>query len=260
VHLLEWLPPSQESACCGLVEYAEDAIAEGVAVIRETTGVSRPFLMGHSLGGALAAIFAALHSEQLSGLVLLSTPLCLAPGTNSFRDALVAILPAWLPDTEILPGAVLSQLSAMASPRTFVWSRLVDAVASAGDPRAWAVRGQVERWALDEVRLSGRLVREIFRELYQENRLCDGTLVIRGRAVHPSGVRVPALAVANALDEIAPPASVKPFLEAIPDADTRLITYPGEAGVVLQHLALLLGRVALAQIWPEIAAWTHARA
>ncbi len=35
---------------------------------------TRPFLIGHSLGGTLAAIFAAAEPQSVSGLVLLGAP------------------------------------------------------------------------------------------------------------------------------------------------------------------------------------------
>jgi polyhydroxyalkanoate synthase len=255
VHLLEWKPPSRRGAICGLAEYAHDAISEAVAAVSEEVGSSKPFLMGHSLGGTLAAIFAALHPEDLSGLVLLSAPLCLHPGVSSFRDALVMMAPTLLSETDVVPGSFLSQLSAAASPTTFVWSRLLDAAASAADARASDLRPRIERWTLDEMPLSGKLVQEIFLWLYRENRLCRGTLAVRGRVIRPSRVQLPTLAVANAIDEVAPPASVMPFLEAMSAADTGLIEYPGEVGVVLQHLGILVGHDALARIWPQIVAW-----
>src|SRR6516162_6393036 len=42
------------------------------------------------------------------------------------------------------------------------------------------------------------------------------------------------------------------------DADTRLIEYPGETGVGLQHLAILVGRHAHAAVWPEVISWLYA--
>ncbi len=259
IFLLEWKPPSAGGDICGLAEYADDAVSEALAAVVKEVGNAKPFLMGHSLGATLAAIFAALHPEQLSGLLLLSAPLCLHAGVSPFRDALAAIPPSSLSDTGIVPGSLLSQLSAMASPTTFVWSRLWDAALSAADPRASDIRPRVEHWALDEVPLSGKLVHEILQTLYRENQLCKEILAIRGRKIGPSCIQLPTLAVANAIDEVAPPASVIPFLDAMSGADTRLIEYPGEAGVVLQHLGILVGRSAFAQIWPEIVSWirTH---
>jgi poly[(R)-3-hydroxyalkanoate] polymerase subunit PhaC len=35
----------------------------------------------------------------------------------------------------------------------------------------------------------------------------------------------------------------------------RIIEYPGEVGVCLQHLGILVGRQAHAAVWPEIISW-----
>jgi polyhydroxyalkanoate synthase len=146
-------------------------------------------------------------------------------------------------------------VSALACPSTFIWSRLRDAALSLTDPVATAIHARVERWALDEAPLPGRLVQEIVDWLYREDRFYRGTLTVCGRQVGPSHLRLPTLMVINTADEIAPPASVTPFVRAMPGAAARLLQYPGESGVGLQHLAILVGRQAHAHIWPEIASW-----
>jgi polyhydroxyalkanoate synthase subunit PhaC len=161
MYLLEWMPPSGTGKQPGLVDYADYAVSECVAKVSHESQGLRPFLMGHSLGGTLAAIFCALEQESVRGLVLLGAPLCFAPGSSQFRDALVSLFPQMLPDAEIVPGSLLSQVSALASPDAFVWARLRDAVHSIGVPTSMDVHVRVERWALDEVSLPGPLVSEI---------------------------------------------------------------------------------------------------
>jgi polyhydroxyalkanoate synthase len=134
----------------------------------------------------------------------------------------------------------------------------MDATLSLTDPAATAVHARVERWALDEAPLPGRLVQEIVDWLYREDRFCRGTLAVCGREVGPSGLRLPTLMVVNTADEIAPPASVAPFVQAMPDGAARVLEYPGETGVGLQHLAILVGRQAYAHVWPAIMSWIKA--
>ncbi len=129
---------------------------------------------------------------------------------------------------------------------------------SVGDPRAMETNVKIERWALDEVALPARLVQQIIEWLYRQNRLCEGKLTVRNATLGPSKMRVPTLAVVNTADEIAGLASVKPFLDAMPMRDVGLIEYAGESGVSLQHLALLVGPRAYAQMWPETVSWLHA--
>jgi polyhydroxyalkanoate synthase len=258
VRLLEWLPASRTTGSNGLAEYTE-AIGNCVAQISgENAGVN-PFLIGHSLGGTLATIFGALAPDSIRGLVLLGAPLCFRPATSRFRDALVSLVPSGLVDAEPCPGSLLSHMSALASPDTFIWSRLADAVLSVTDSHAMELHARVERWALDEVPVPGKLVHQIIEWLYRENLFCQGALKIGDTLVGPQSVSVPTLAVINTADEVAPLDSIKPFIDAMPAKDARIIEYPGEIGVCLQHLGILIGRAAHDQVWPDIISWIDAR-
>jgi polyhydroxyalkanoate synthase len=257
VFLLEWLAPNAGPASPGLAEYVDRFIGEAVAAV-SGSAAAKPFLLGHSLGGTLAAIHAAIAPDGIRGLVLLSAPLCFQPGSSRFRDAIIALIGPSALATDHVPGALVSQLSALACPEAFVWSRLTDAILSIGDPVALETHARIERWALDEVALPGRLFDEILQWLYRENRFCAGTLAIRDRRFGPISVSLPTLAVVNTADAIAPPASVDPFIEAMRERDLQRIACSGETGVGLQHLAILVGRNAHARIWPEIVAWLRA--
>src|SRR5262249_51808623 len=84
-----------------------------VARISRRHSGAKTFLMGHSLGGTLAAISAASESDSIRGLVLLGTPLCFKPESSRFRDALVSLVPVGLLDAAPCPGSLLSHMSAL---------------------------------------------------------------------------------------------------------------------------------------------------
>jgi polyhydroxyalkanoate synthase len=256
VHLLEWTPPQTGDRSVGLDDCV-DTIATCLSRVPRDAGGASPVLIGHSLGGTLAAIFAAFDPRRVGGLVLLGAPLCFREGTSHFRDALVSIARSDPAETEVVPGSVLTHASALASPHAFVWSRLIDAAVSLADLQALDTHFRIARWALDEVALPGKLLGQILGWLYREDRFFGGTLPVKGRVVGPRDLVVPTLAVVDTADEIVPPAAVSPFLDASP-AVSRLVEYPGEAGVALQHLALLVGRQARARVWPEIISWLKA--
>jgi polyhydroxyalkanoate synthase len=257
VYLLEWAPEAGRTQNSGLDEHAT-AISECVAMISSETRGARPFLIGHSLGGTLAAIFSALEPASIQGLMLLGAPLCFGPASSRFRDALVALLPSEVSEADPFPGSLLSCMATLAAPGTFIWSRLMDAALSAVDARSLEIHALVERWSLDEVALPGKLVHQIMQWLFRENRFCRGTLEVRETIVGPSSLSVPTLAVVNIADEVAPLASIKPCIDAMPVKDARIIEYPGEIGVGLQHLGVLVGRQAHERVWPEIISWLKA--
>jgi polyhydroxyalkanoate synthase len=259
VYLLEWIPPSGRDGNAGLDEYADQAIGECLAAVTHEAHGDQPFIMGHSLGGTLAAIFCALEPRVARGLVLLGAPLCFEQASSRFRDALVSIVPSTLSETAPVAGSLLTYASAAAAPDTFIWSRWVDALLSFGEPTAMEIHARVECWALDEVALPGKLVNQMIQWLYRENRFCRGTMSMRNRTIGPSSVTIPVLAAINTADEIAPPASVTPFVDQMAAKNTRVIRYRGEVGVGLQHLAMLVGRQAFAWVWPAIISWLKAQ-
>jgi polyhydroxyalkanoate synthase len=67
VYLLEWMPPLTNGKQAGLADYADRAISECVAKVSHESQGSRPFLIGHSLGGTIAAIY-CLWSKKASGV------------------------------------------------------------------------------------------------------------------------------------------------------------------------------------------------
>jgi len=73
--------------------------------------------------------------------------------------------------------------------------------------------------------------------------------------VGPLSLSVPTLTVVNMADDVAPLTSVKPFVDAMAEKNARIIEYPGEVGVCLQHLGVLVGREARAQVWRQIISW-----
>jgi polyhydroxyalkanoate synthase len=104
------------------------------------------------------------------------------------------------------------------------------------------------------VAVPGKLVRQIIECLYRNNRLFSGSLQIGDRLVGPATLDAPVLAVVNTADDVAPMVSVKPFTDAL-SGNVRILDHPGEIGVCLQHLAILVGREAKVTVWPEIIAW-----
>jgi polyhydroxyalkanoate synthase len=257
VYLLEWLPASEATCGIGIAECVQ-AISSALEAIGCGLKRRRPILMGHSFGGALAAIYAASAPETIGGLTLLSAPLCFREGESLFRDALVSVVPSPVLDARPYPGSILSQASAAASPVAFVWSRYLDAISCAADGMGMEILTRVERWALDEVALPGKLVSEIVERLYREEQFLRGVLDISGRMIGPKDLSAPTLAVVNTSDLVAPLNSVRPIGATSGPDKFGIIEYPGERGVCLQHLGVLIGRKAHAQVWPQIIGWIAA--
>jgi hypothetical protein len=107
----------------------------------------------------------------------------------------------------------------------------MDAALSLAVPAAMDIHARIERWALDEVALPGKLVNQIVQWLYREDRFCHGILTVLGSTVGPTCMPIPTLAIVNAADEIAPLTSVAPFIGKMPTNDTGIIGTPAKSAL-----------------------------
>lgn len=249
VFLADWKPAPRDF---GLADYAERLI---LACLSAADG-EPAFLLGHSLGGCLAAIFSALHAERVRGLVLLVAPLSFGPDATAFRRMLAGLDDDEIPES--LPGSFLGMVSFNAAPTAFGWERWMDgawSLADAGDARRHM---QVERWALDEFALPRRFIADLAR-LVRENRFANGALEIGGRRAGPARVTSPLLVVIDPHCVFVPPQTVLPFFEATATRDRILVPYERDTGVALHHVGPLVSRRAHESLWPQIIRWMQAR-
>ncbi len=249
VFLIEWRAAPPEF---GLAEFADRLIFDCL----DAAAGEPPILVAHSLGGLLAAIFAALHPGRIRALVLLAAPLHFGPDGGIFGRMTGDLDLAALPES--VPGSFLSTASFQASPETFAWERWLDLVQSFPDAGALRNHLRVERWTLDEFAMPQRLFAELAQLLGREDRFVRGELRVGGRPAVPSRITAPVLCVVDPLCGIVPPRAVRPFLEAATGAETALLEYRREVGVCLQHVGPLVGRRAHAHLWPEILRWIDA--
>jgi polyhydroxyalkanoate synthase subunit PhaC len=260
VYLIEWLDPTEQEDAYGLADYADRLLATAFDILRAEAGPHRPVLMGHSLGGTFAAIFATLYPERIGGLVLADAPLAFGEHGGPLARAVRAI-----PHARVIraitgspvPGSAINALSVAAAPEAFQLQRVADLVASLLDPAALGLHARVERWTYDEFPLAGQLFEEILEQLYREDRFMAGTLDVGTRRTGIAQLRAPVIAVTNPAGRIVPPRSILDGLEAVPSLPFEVLEYDADRGPMLQHVGPLVAPLAHKRLWPRILDWVE---
>ena len=260
VYQAEWVPLAEDALDFGLADYGDRLLGVARRVAETDSGQDRSVIAGHSLGGILAAIHACLHPQQVRATVLLESPLHFEPSTCCFNRLVRAT-----PDARQIadqfrhvPGVFLNMMSAMAEPHAFQWERVMDRWLSLADPQAMATHMRVERWTHDEFPLPGKLFIDIVESLYRRDEFMQGKLAIGARTIGPQSLTTPLVSVYDPRSKVIPPAAVVPFHDAAASPRKLLLRYEGDVGVNLQHVGVLVGRNAHAQIWPAIFDWLGA--
>jgi polyhydroxyalkanoate synthase len=262
VHLLEWTDPGAENHNAGLNDHVDRRVGRAVEAVRSNTG-QLPVLIGHSLGGTLAALFSALHPDRLRGLALLEAPLHFADDAGAFASTLAAAPHARAVRAEFgnIPGSFLSAVSSIADPVTFQLDRTVDLCTSlwqrSSQTHSFQTHMRVERWALDELAMPGQLFEDLIEKLYREDSFMRGDLALDGHRVGPHDVTSPLLTVFSPASRVVPAPSALRFHDAAASTEKTLVEYRGDDGVALQHVGVLVGDNAHAQVWPEVVRWAR---
>ncbi|MDQ3850494.1 MAG: alpha/beta fold hydrolase [Actinomycetota bacterium] len=257
LYSLDWLGATRETRDAGIADYL--AFLERAM---EHVG-GRVNLVGDCQGGWLAAVYAALHPDQINTLTLAGAPIDFhaggaviddyvkmldVSGDLGFYDRVVAMGDGVMRGEFMLGGFLAIK------PDSEV-SRQLELLAHLDDPEYVARYRAFENWFKHTQDIPGELYLWIVERLFRDNALVRGDLVIDGERVDLRRIGCPLHLLAGEADHITPPAQVFAAAEHVgtPVGDiTRRTTSGG-------HLGLFMGREALRDHWPPILAGVYER-
>jgi polyhydroxyalkanoate synthase len=108
-------------------------------------------------------------------------------------------------------------------------------------------------WVRDNIPMAGAAYRQLINEFYKENRLIEGTLVLRGERVDLASLKAPVLNVIAEGDHITPPCQSEGVMGKIGSTDKEVFRVRGG------HIGIMAGSGAEKTTWPHIEGWLAAR-
>jgi polyhydroxyalkanoate synthase subunit PhaC len=244
VYLLDFGEPDTATRFADLDYYVNGVIQRAMRRITTLTGEPQPALVGYCLGGTLSLLYACLHPDTVSRLVLLTTTIdgdvkggipwvahCLGAEGESYDDPRLvpaATVKSWF---EMLAPGSNSAIGRTAD----LWARLDQPVERLRDVQTMAT------WVDDAMPSSGRLLAELFDKFGPgRNGLIHGTAEVNGEKVDLGRLTMPVLSVSAEKDSIAPPDGVDVIAELVPHA--QVLRLPGG------HVGIVAGRSAV-KLW-----------
>ena len=101
--------------------------------------------------------------------------------------------------------------------------------------------------------MPGRFFSQIQHELYAQNKMLKGELMLQGRRVNLRNIQQPMFVAAASKDHIVPPLAAKGLMGAVGSQDKQFMELPGG------HISVFSGRQAHTMLWPALHAWVVER-
>ena len=254
VYLIDWGTPGPEDRSVTFDHYLAGYLRRVVHQVRTRSGQEQISMLGYGMGGTLAAIFGALHNEELRNLITIAAPI-------NFHDD--GLLSQWTHKHRFNVDLVVDTIGAMPPALMQASFRLLKPTALILQQMALAERcGDLEivqdllalqLWLADTTPWLGEAYRTYIKECYQENYLVQGKLVVGGRRVDVGRISSALLVVTAAKDQLCPPRSAAVLHDLVRSTDKQVLQMQGG------HTSIVAGQEASQHLWPQLGDWLIAR-
>lgn len=255
VFVIDWNPPRPNEKHLRLEDYTQDFIPDCVQRVQRASGVDDVTLVGYCMGGVLATIYTALNPEgPVKNLAVFTTPIDFSR---------MELFTSWSDERHFDVDTLVDTLG-NAPPemifRSFLLLRPADALTGKAQliDKLWDdefVKGyrMFDRWASDILPLPGEFFRQVTKELLRGNKLLKNELVLGGRKVDLSKIKVPLFHAVAEHDHIVPCDAAKPLVAMVGSKDKQEIVLKGG------HVSVVAGANAVRRLWPRLDAWLGKR-
>ena len=258
VYLLDWGVPGPEDKGLTFDDYALEYLPRAIRKIKAVSGSAEFSLLGWCIGAILTTIYAALRpGDGLKNLILLTAPL-------DFSDKTAGGFVRWVNDQSFDPDKIIEAFGNVPGEMIDYGAKALKPVENyigsyltlwdnLDNPRIVEAWHAMNTWVTDLIPMAGATYRQLIKELYQENRLMEGKLRIRGERVDVSRMRANLLNVIALADHISPPCQSESIMTKVSSQDQRVLKVKGG------HIGMMAGSGALKYTWPHIDEWLAAR-
>ncbi len=258
VWLLDWGAPGIEDKDLKFDDYTLDYLPRAIRKLKAVSGSAEFSMLGWCIGAILTTIYAALRPDDgLRNLLLLTAPL-------DFSDRKGITFSRWTDERYFDVDKVLAVFGNMPAGMIEYGAKALKPVENyignylrlwdnLDDPKVVESWHAMNTWVTDNIPMTGGAFRQLVVDLYRNNRLMEGTLIMRGERVDVSRIRANLMTVIAGADHITPPCQSEPIMDQVSSKDKEVFHIPGG------HIGIMAGSGARRLTWPHIDAWLGAR-
>jgi polyhydroxyalkanoate synthase subunit PhaC len=258
IYLLDWGAPGPEDKGLKFDDYVLDYLPRAIRKLKAVSGSEEFSMLGWCIGAILATMYAALRPDDgLKNLLLLTAPL-------DFSDKSAGGFVRWVNDAHFDPDRIIDAFGNVPGEMIDYGAKALKPVENyigsyltlwdnLDNPRAVEAWHAMNTWVTDLIPMSGAVYRQLILELYRENRLMEGKMVLRGERVDLSRIRANLFNVIALADHISPPCQSESIMTKVSSKDQHMMKVKGG------HIGMMAGSGAQKFTWPHIEEWLASR-
>ncbi len=258
LYLLDWGVPGPEDKNLKFDDYCLDYLPRAIRKMKSVSGVEEFSMLGWCIGAILSTIYSCLRPDDgLRNLILLTAPLDFSNKENitfaRWTDERYFDIDKLLAAFGNMPGEMIDYGARALKPvENYIvnYLKLWDNIENPQVIEAWQA---MNTWVTDNIPMTGGTFRQLIVDLYRNDRLMRGEMMIRGERVDLSRLRANLLTVIAEGDHITPPCQSKAILSKVGGKDKELFNVPGG------HIGIMAGSGASKRTWPKIDSWLAGR-
>ena len=260
LYVIDWGNPSRAERFVNLDDYIEGYLAGCIEYISAQNEGEKVNLLGICEGGVFTTCYAALHPEDVNGLILTITPIDFhAKGASDRKGhGYINVWTRNLAPEDIdrlveahgsLPGEFMGSVFSMLTPMRTMTKYNLDLLEVMDDKKKFLNFLRMEKWIADRPHHPGEAAKQWLKDLYQDNKLVRNELELGGRKVDLGNISCPVLNIFATDDHIVPPATSQGLGPVVGTKDYTELPLPGG------HIGVFVGGKGNAVLGPSIVDW-----
>lgn len=241
VYLLDWGAPGYEDKKIGLDTYIEKYLRTAVKRAIRHSGAKEITLVGYCLGGTIASIYASIAEEPIKNLVVATVPIDFGPfiGPDKWAEGMRngdINIDRFIDVYGVVPPQLVEGMfRAIGAPIYFTNYTML--LSRAHDHRYVDKWRRMNKWTLDQVPFAGEAYRQLANDLFKENKLVKGELMIGNKRADLKNIKANLFVVSGSRDNLILEDQSKPIMDLVSSEDKSYITVEaGHVGLALSGM------------------------
>lgn len=262
VYLIDWGKPGLKHASQTVATYVNELLPKCIAAARQHSGAAQISLHGWSMGGMLAALYAARDGKtSVRNLITLGTPV--DAHANGAMGAYFKQLGRAMRTMRLSLRKLPAQLTYAPGWMNVVGFKLLDPVSSIKgylnlitrlENREYVEQHANQAAFIDNLEAyPGGVLRDWTSSIWIENESAKGRFTVDHEVIHLDKVTANLLVIAGKKDNLSNVPCARGMMQVVSSIDKEFFIGPGG------HIGIMGGKESLSTIWPKTAEWLAER-